>query len=163
MIAGGLVQNEDLTRIPSVRRNPVIAEVFQRLDYMERRGSGFQKMLDGVKEKSNLEVYSTPTTFIVTFKNMNYNNEEFKELVKIKKEGINDGLNEGINDGLKLTKNEEKIYEIIKKNNEITQEELAEKLNLSESTVYRALSELQKNEVIIREGSKKTGYWKILK
>ena len=31
--------------IPSRRRNPVIADIFNRLKYMDRRGSGFKKIL----------------------------------------------------------------------------------------------------------------------
>lgn len=31
--------------IPSRRRNPILADIFNRLEYMERRGSGFKKIL----------------------------------------------------------------------------------------------------------------------
>jgi len=41
MYDGSLVQNLHTDRIPSRRRNPIIADMFNRLSYMERRGSGF--------------------------------------------------------------------------------------------------------------------------
>ena len=43
---GKRVQELDLRQVSSMRRNPVIADLFQRLDLMERRGSGFKKILD---------------------------------------------------------------------------------------------------------------------
>ena len=41
----GPVQDRDPLRIPSVRRNPIVADMFQRLDLMERRGSGLRKII----------------------------------------------------------------------------------------------------------------------
>ncbi len=35
-----LIQTMNLEDIPSVRRNPVIADIFAQLGYMERKGSG---------------------------------------------------------------------------------------------------------------------------
>lgn len=40
MIDGSLIQNLDITKVPSIRRNRVISDVFNRLHFMERRGSG---------------------------------------------------------------------------------------------------------------------------
>ncbi len=34
--------------VSSRRRNPVIADVIQRLNYMERRGSGFKKIIKSI-------------------------------------------------------------------------------------------------------------------
>ncbi len=44
MMDGSLVQNLDTDNISSKQRNPVIADVFSRMNYMERRGSGFKKI-----------------------------------------------------------------------------------------------------------------------
>lgn len=76
---GTLIQERDIEHVPSTRRNPIIAEIFHRLDYIERRGSGFNKILT---ETANLYGYtdalapkfkSTSTAFHVILKNMNYN------------------------------------------------------------------------------------------
>ena len=40
-----LVQDRDPFEIPSTRRNPLLADLFERLGYMERRGSGFGKII----------------------------------------------------------------------------------------------------------------------
>lgn len=41
MPAGSIIQDRDPLSVPSTRRNPVLADVFNRLGYMERKGSGF--------------------------------------------------------------------------------------------------------------------------
>ena len=75
---GTLIQEREIEKIPSTRRNPVIAEMFQRLDYVERRGSGLRKIrtetsyLYGYTEEYAPEFRSTPTAFHVILKNMNY-------------------------------------------------------------------------------------------
>lgn len=43
MPEGRLIQTMNLEDIPSVRRNPVIADIFAQLGYMERKGSGMGK------------------------------------------------------------------------------------------------------------------------
>ena len=75
---GTLIQEREIDSVPSTRRNPIIAEIFHRLDYIERRGSGLKKMqletsyLHGYTEEYAPEFRSTATEFHVIFKNMNY-------------------------------------------------------------------------------------------
>lgn len=65
--------------VPSRRRNPVIADVFSRMNYMERRGSGFKKIKDDYRRAVNYrpelepKFYSDATSFLVTLYNLNYN------------------------------------------------------------------------------------------
>jgi len=75
---GTLIQERDIDDIPSSRRNPIIADVFHRLDYVERRGSGIglirteTSYLHGYKDEYAPEFRSTPTTFHVVLRNVNY-------------------------------------------------------------------------------------------
>ena len=50
---GSMIQDRDPLTVPSTRRNPVLADVFNRLGYMERKGSGFGKILNGYKAQIN--------------------------------------------------------------------------------------------------------------
>ena len=50
---GSMIQDRDPLTVPSTRRNPVLADVFNRLGYMERKGSGFGKILNGYKTQIN--------------------------------------------------------------------------------------------------------------
>lgn len=76
---GVAVQNLDIDNIISKRRNPVIADMFSRMNYMERRGSGFKKIKDDYRHAINYrpelepKFYSDISTFKVTLYNLNYN------------------------------------------------------------------------------------------
>jgi ATP-dependent DNA helicase RecG len=78
MADGTLIQERDIENVPSTRRNPLIAEIFHRLDYVERRGSGFKKIrsetanLYGYTDEYKPTFSSTDTGFCVVFRNMNY-------------------------------------------------------------------------------------------
>ncbi|MDR2046497.1 MAG: putative DNA binding domain-containing protein [Clostridiales bacterium] len=75
---GTLIQEQDIDEVPSTRRNPIIAEIFHRLDFIERRGSGLKKIreatadLYGYTEDFAPKFKSTQTAFHVVLKNMNY-------------------------------------------------------------------------------------------
>jgi ATP-dependent DNA helicase RecG len=79
MADGTLIQEREIGDVLSTRRNPIIAEIFHRLDYIERRGSGLKKIrnetsyLHGYTEEYAPKFYSTNTAFHVKFRNMNYN------------------------------------------------------------------------------------------
>lgn len=53
MVSGILLKDKDILKIPSNRRNPVLADIFNRLKYMERRGSGFKKIVVDYQEQPN--------------------------------------------------------------------------------------------------------------
>ncbi len=71
--------------------------------------------------------------------------------------------NDTINDTINLTKNEQRILNLIINNNKITREELVNATELSDRTISRMIKHLQDKKLILREGSKKTGFWRILK
>ncbi|MCI7322055.1 MAG: hypothetical protein MR508_01930 [Lachnospiraceae bacterium] len=48
-----MIQDRDPLTVPSTRRNPVLADVFNRLGYMERKGSGFGKIISGYEFQIN--------------------------------------------------------------------------------------------------------------
>ena len=78
MFGGGSIQEYDIYNIRSMRRNPVIADLFHRMKYMERRGSGLRKIvsetekLPGYTDSCKPEFSSTTTDFVVILKNVNY-------------------------------------------------------------------------------------------
>ena len=78
MFDGTLIQNRDISKVPSVRRNPILADVFTHLGYMEKRGSGLRKIcdlsaqLDGYNAELHPEFMSEANVFYTTIKNVNY-------------------------------------------------------------------------------------------
>ena len=81
MFGGGSIQEYDIYSIRSMRRNPVIADLFHLMKYMERRGSGLRKIvsetekLPGYADTYKPEFYSTAADFRVILKNVNYHHE----------------------------------------------------------------------------------------
>ena len=55
MMDGTLIQNIDPFTVPSKRRNPALADILERLGYMERKGSGFKKIINGYTFQVNYE------------------------------------------------------------------------------------------------------------
>ena len=84
---GSLIQDWDIEDVPSIRRNPTIADIFHRLDYVERQGSGIKKIrnetsyLYGYTDELAPKFISTPTAFHVILKNMNFNLNSASEQV----------------------------------------------------------------------------------
>ena len=92
-------------------------------------------------------------------------------------DGINDGINpsrgenDGINDGIKsklshiaVKKREriEKLLKIINENPSVASDLIAIQLGISRPTAERYLAELRRMEIVKREGSNKSGKWRIL-
>ena len=75
---GTLIQNRDLAYVASTRRNPILADIFGRIGYMERQGSGLSKIRDAYEKSANFRegmepsFYSDQTQFTVTLPNLNY-------------------------------------------------------------------------------------------
>lgn len=72
------IQEYDIIHVQSRRRNPILADIFSRLHYMERRGSGFKKIcLDyssqpNFKEELKPKFFSDDKDFVLTLYNLNY-------------------------------------------------------------------------------------------
>ena len=82
MADGTRIQERDISNISSTRRNPVLADIFGRLGYMERQGSGFKKITESYRAAHNYrdelepKFYSDASSFQVTLYNLNYGTDE---------------------------------------------------------------------------------------
>lgn len=86
MFDGRLIQNLDIRNIASLRRNVIISDVFSRLHYMERRGSGLSRILESYNDSEyEPKFISDSLSFTVIFPNKSYvkseNNIENKNIV----------------------------------------------------------------------------------
>ena len=77
-----------------------------------------------------------------------------EDLQKKQDVGINVGTNVGIN--------ENEIVQLIQNNPKITALEIAQHLNISLRQVQRLIASMKKNKLIFREGSDKSGEWRII-
>ena len=129
----------------SVVRNPVIASLLNRADYIEQIGTGINRIKNSVKEhgQGNVE-FSYNNFFVVTF-------------TRTKK--VTEKLGEKL--GVKLGENEIKILKFIEGNKFITTKELSEHIKISTTAVDNNISKLKKKGILERIGPAKGGYWKI--
>ena len=133
----------------SVTRNPIIASLLHRADYIERMGTGIKRMTNAM-ETAGLEspIFQTEGYFFkVIFK---------RDLLHHDKDVVN-----GVKDVVK--ENQEKVLELIGADKKITIPQMAHQLNISERQVQRVLKNLSDNGMILRNGGRKNGYWQIIK
>ena len=166
MYDGTFIQDINPLDVSSSRRNPIIADVFARMDLMERRGSGLRKIIeayeaeDNYKEELKPEFKSTESSFTTILKNLNYDTQNDTQ-----NDGQSEGQNEGENEGKKLKPKDrrKKIVKLMKENSNITTIELSHLLLVSVSTIERDLKVLTDEKTIEYIGSAKNGYWKVNK
>jgi ATP-dependent DNA helicase RecG len=158
MYSGRAIQEQDIYRLRSDRRNPIIADLFHRMRYMERRGSGLKKIvaetqkLPGYTEEFMPEFFSTESSFAVVLKNINY-----KAAVEHDSFGINFGKDFGMNFGLNET--QLRVLRMLAEDPLITSQTIADALGVTSRTVENHISKLKKARVLDREGSRKNGRW----
>ena len=77
MLDGTQIQDRDIYKVPSMRRNPVIADMFTQLDYM-KRDSGLRKMRELTEKLPNFlpgkepQYQTEAISFYTTFYNLNW-------------------------------------------------------------------------------------------
>ena len=83
---GSIIQDRDPLTVPSTRRNPVLADIFNRLGYMERKGSGFGKIIGGYEFQINYDESKKPSfrsdryQFTVVMPEKNWNGRKERSL-----------------------------------------------------------------------------------
>jgi ATP-dependent DNA helicase RecG len=115
----------------SVTRNPILADLFQRIKLIDKIGSGILRMKT-LFPNIKFEIYSNFFKIILfrnVPKNVPKNSEERRDL----------------------------ILEKIKKGINFTKRELADEFNVNDKTIQRDLDKLKNKIEFI--GSKKTGKW----
>ena len=151
---GSLIQERDPLTVPSTRRNPVLADVLNRLGYMERKGSGFEKIISGYEFQINYDESKKPEfrsdryQFTVVMPNLNYDDTQ---------DGPQDGPQGGTRDGTQKDLKHQ-ITELIRKNNKISTETMAIALGVSVSTIKRRIKEMENVHYV---GSGYSGHWEI--
>lgn len=78
MMSGSRIQNMNKEHIPSMRRNEKISDIFGRLGFMDRRGSGIQRILNSYKNYSQEPTfYSDENIFLVTMPNRSFTGSKY--------------------------------------------------------------------------------------
>jgi len=162
MFDGTKVQDRDLMNVPSRRRNPVIADVFNRLKYMDRRGSGFKKILSAYKSLPNFSEEKLPVftseydCFFLIMQNLNYGVVEDNGVTQEKaKEKTKEKTKEN------LSNIQKEIINLIKENPQTTISKMSDDIGATVDSINYHVKKLKKSGIIEHCGSTKNGYWKI--
>ena len=172
MVSGELIQALDSRAVASKRRNPVIADLFQRLSLMERRGSGLGKILDAYQLESEKrgrtvvpQFQSSPSEFHVILPNLNYKAPELDALNDDKDKSSDAGTEVAayaFSTTLAEGRNAKIIVRAMRANGRVTILDLCRKTRLSTSGVYKIIAALKAASKIRRVGSTKGGWWKVV-
>lgn len=162
MFDGSLIQNLEIKNIPSMRRNIVIADVFSRLHYMDRRGSGLSRILESYNDSVQKPKFiSDSLSFTVIFPNKGYyktnETDENKNIVsdkdlffiKLYKSIQNTNIR---NSTINQIRN---IFEKMGYNNMFSREDIKSILNIKDTRATNLISLLLDLELIVKaEGTK---------
>ena len=171
MMDGRLIQQLNPLTVPSKRRNPLLADFFNRLGLMERRGSGMKKIIDSYKRFERLPNYHIPefqsnaSEFHVVLWNLNYGSDSVIDEKEFLKEAIGTGkefLKENRKFRKEFLKAQRVIYKMISANPGITIAEMAVNIGVSDRQVRKYIKRMTDMKFIVREGGRKNGIWKII-
>ena len=176
MVSGISLEGKNLLKIPSKRRNPILADIFSRLKYMERRGSGFKKILADYEGQVEFDETKMPVfdadndDFTLTLYNLNYGTNYATQVNENVIENIIENVIEISEEKMKQLMPEyskkklAKAYEILKmisENPNISIDELRIALDVTDRTIARYISELKDKGIIERKGPDNGGKWVI--
>ena len=128
--------------------NPNVAHVFYLAGHIESWGRGIEKIFDSCKENNlPLPIYHVnPSDIMVQFNAPDrLVIDNFAEVTE------------------KVTEKEKMVLELLMEDPGFTTSYIAEKLSLNRKTVSLRIKSLKEKGVIVRVGSDKKGYWKIIK
>ena len=164
LMDGGSIKDMDIMNMASRRRNPVLADIFSRLKFMERRGSGFRKIMsaykghDGYTEGMN-PIFSTPwDSFVLVLPKFNIDGVDG---VYISSEDVTDhGGQTGGQTDVDTTMAE--VLRLIKENPQITRKVLSQTIGVASSAIQKHINRLKAEGVIRRVGGDYGGHWEVM-
>lgn len=159
---GGLVKGlkpEDFGK-RSMPRNPKIAGLLNRVEYIEKMGTGINKIRKMVNDAGLPPVeFEYNTFFSVIFKRPSLKKpmvlSEGDEAFENMRIALDDAINERVNEKIKSRLINELYF--VKQNGFITSKIVANMNNISDSSAKRDISLLKNLKIIQLEGSSKTG------
>ncbi|MCL2159830.1 MAG: winged helix-turn-helix transcriptional regulator, partial [Oscillospiraceae bacterium] len=136
----------------SVTRNPVIASLLHRANYIERMGTGIVRMNQSMA-KAGLKkpIFQTEGYFFkVIFEREPFQHDK-TDIANVVKDDVKEPQSKII----------EMVIKMIEKDNRITIPQIAQNLGMSSRQVQRLLKSLCDKRIAVRSGGRKHGYWQL--
>ncbi|MDD6298386.1 ATP-binding protein [Hornefia butyriciproducens] len=141
---GTLIQDRNIKGVPSIRRNPVLADIFARLGYMERSGSGLGKIREAYEFSANYSqdkapvFYSDRSQFLVTLPNLNYEQLQKEEIPSDKVADVADR----VADIADISERQKQILSSMEIGTEYSSNDIADMIGLKGAMTRRLLNDL---------------------
>lgn len=141
---GTLIQDRNIKGVPSIRRNPVLADIFARLGYMERSGSGLSKIREAYEFSANYSqdkapvFYSDRSQFLVTLANLNYEQLQKEETPSDKVADVADQ----VADIADISERQKQILSSMEIGTEYSSNDIADMIGLKGAMTRRLLNDL---------------------
>ena len=161
---GSLIQNRDISTVSSTRRNPVLADIFGRLGYMERQGSGLNKIRDAYESAANFRAgmepvfYSNGTQFTVTLPNLNYCADDHYVAIDVAIDIAIDGMNATENIKNKVRR----VYEIFNQSGIFGRQDISTILGESVTTAGILINKMKEANLIIEVKGQGKGKYRFI-
>lgn len=176
MLDGTQIQDRDIYKVPSMCRNPVIADMFTQLDYMEKRGSSLRKMRELTEKLPNFLPDKEPQyqieaiSFYTTFYNLNWGEngmipiEEVANRVNsslekysIDEESSVKTFGDLQNSSVKqkrLGRTAQSILDLVISDGSISQDKMAKKIGVSKRAIEMQIANLKGQRIACQRGSR---------
>lgn len=160
----------ELCNIYGISGNNVTAgqkDYAARMMQIEKLREEYYKIIEEYKRFETLENYHAPefssnaTEFHVTLWNLNYGVDVVKDNPHVIKEA-NNVVKGKANVTKEFAKAQRQIYKLISQMPQISAAQMSENMGVSLRQVQRYLKQLSDQKLILREGGRKNGVWKIL-
>lgn len=137
------------------RRNHIIADLFTRIDFGEKMGTGFERIREICQDKNAPfpEIDYNESYFYVTFRQSG----AYLELARKEEEGLVERLVEG------LVESQKRIFGLVKENPFISKREMADIIGISTTAIDKNIVSLKKKNLLRRVGYARGGHWEVLK
>lgn len=165
MLDGTQIQDRDIYKVPSMRRNPVIADMFTQLDYMEKRGSGLRKMRELTEKLPNFLPSKEPQyqteaiSFYTTFYNLNWGENGRMSIEEVANR-VNSTLEKYSIDEessvkqKRLRRTAQSILDLVISDGSISQDKMAEKIGVSKRAIEMQIANLKGQRIACQRGSR---------
>jgi len=148
------------------RRNHIIADLFAKINFGEKMGTGFERIREICKKENTPfpEIEFDENYFYVTFRQ----SKEYLRLAAEERGGVTEKVEKKAIEkviekvGEKVTENQKRILEQIAKNKCITIKRLSESVGISERKTQENIKKLKDKGLLKRIGPDKGGHWEVL-
>lgn len=153
----------------SMSRNPIIASLLQRSDYIEKMGTGIRKIYNAMLAAGLPEPeFDTEGFFVVTFKRESYlkSYSAGDRVGESSGNNVGDSVGESVGDSVgdnreALSELQEEIIKLLKENPKLAAIKLKKIIGISSRNIERNLSQLKKMGILKRVGPDYGGQWEV--